>query len=310
MPSDRTIASATLTTTADNQVTAYVNGTQVSTTSDWTKAAQQDVTSVLVPGANVVALAAFNINGLGRAHQPAAHQLHQRRSLGHRHWRIHQDGRTRKSPGWQAPGLDDSTWPAALDLGTYGISPWKTGVTVAPPAMVSAPLFRKEFTAPAAITRARAYITGLGNYTLNINGKRLTTDSGSCLHGIREDCLYATYDVTADLRAGQNAIGVELAPGFYYYNTPKLLMQLVIDYADGTSTTIVSDNTWQLDNSGPTSFAASGGASGQPVFGGESYDARRYPVGWDRRASTPPDGSRPTFCPHRVGDWSPRPKTR
>ena len=59
-------------------------------------------------------------------------------------------------------------------------------------------------------------------------------------------------------------------------------MQLVIDYANGTSTTIVSDNTWQLDNSGPTSFAASGGASGQPVFGGESYDARRYPVGWDQ----------------------------
>ena len=59
-------------------------------------------------------------------------------------------------------------------------------------------------------------------------------------------------------------------------------MQLVIDYADGTSTTIVTDNTWQLDNSGPTSFAATGGASGQPVFGGESYDARRNPVGWDQ----------------------------
>ena len=282
VPSDRTIASATLTTTADNQVTAYVNGTQVSTTSDWTKAAQQDVTSELVPGPNVVALAAYNING------PAGLIGRLRINFTSGDPLVIDTGASTKTQntditGWQAPGFDDSTWPAALDLGTYGISPWKTGVTVAPPATVSAPLLRKEFTAHGAITRARAYITGLGNYTLDINGQKVGDRLlDPAYTEYEKTVLYATYDVTSDLRSGQNAIAVELAPGFYYYNTPKLLMQLVIDYADGTSTTIVSDNTWQLDNSGPTSFAETGGASGQPVFGGESYDARRDPVGWDQ----------------------------
>ena len=282
LPSDRTVASATLTTSADNQVTAYVNGNHVAASSDWTKAARQDVTSALTPGANVLALAAFNINGAGGL----IARLRITFTTGDP--MVIDSGAAAKAAnteitGWQTPGFDDSAWPAALDLGAYGISPWKTGITVAPAATVTAPLLRKEFTATGAITRARAYITGLGNYTLDINGQK-TGDRllDPAYTEYEKTVLYATYDVTSNLRRGQNAIAVELAPGFYYYNTPKLLVQLVIDYADGTSTTISSDNTWQLDNSGPTSFEAVGGASGQPVFGGESYDARHNPAGWDR----------------------------
>lgn len=281
VPAGRTISSATLTSTADNQVTGYVNGNRVLASTDWTKAAQQDVTSALVPGSNVVALAAYNINGgdgvIGRLRinftsgDPMI---------------INTDAATKTNSslvtGWQTTSFDDSAWKTALVMGPYGMAPWRTSVTVAPPATVTAPLLRKEFTAPSAIESARAYVAGLGNYTLNINGKKVGDRLLDPAYTVYEKTdLYATYDVTADLRAGANAIGVELAPGFYYYNTPKLLMQLVITYADGTKATIVSDKSWQLDNSGPTSFAATGGASGQPVFGGESYDARRYPAGWD-----------------------------
>jgi alpha-L-rhamnosidase len=282
VPSDRTVASATLTTSADNQVTAYLNGNQVAASSDWTKAARQDVTAALTPGANVLALAGFNINGPGgliarlRINFTSGDPMVIDSGAGAK-------ANNTEIVGWQTVGFDDSAWPAALDLGVYGISPWKTGITVAPAATVNAPLLRKEFTATGAITRARAYITGLGNYTLNINGQKIGDRLlDPAYTEYEKTVLYAIYDVTSDLHTGQNAIAVELAPGFYYYNTPKLLMQLVIDYADGTSTTISSDNTWQLDNSGPTSFAAAGGASGQPVFGGESYDARRNPAGWDQ----------------------------
>jgi alpha-L-rhamnosidase len=190
---------------------------------------------------------------------------------------------------WDGQGLP-SVWStpnwwetALLTAADWGSAEWiGPPVTAATRATVFAPLLRKEFTAAGAITRARAYITGLGEYTLDINGRKV---GGRLLDPAfteyEKTVLYATYDVTSDVRSWQNAIAVELAPGFYYYNTPKLLMRLVIDYADGTSTTIVSDNTWQLDRSGPTSFADSGGA-GEPVFGGESYDARRFPVGWDK----------------------------
>lgn len=181
---------------------------------------------------------------------------------------------------WSAPNWWETALLSAAD---WGSAQWiGPPATVTARATVFAPLLRKEFTAAAgAITRARAYITGLGEYTLDINGKKVGNRLlDPAFTEYEKTVLYATYDVTSDLRSGQNAIAVELAPGFYYYNTPKLLMRLVIDYAGGASTTIVSDNTWQLDNSGPTSFAASGGI-GEPVFGGESYDARRFPAGWD-----------------------------
>ena len=93
-----------------------------------------------------------------------------------------------ESTGWQAQGFDDSTWPDALDLGTYGISPWKTGVTVAPPATVAAPLLRKEFTATGAHhARPRLHHrTGqLHPGHQRAEGRRPTP--GSRLHGIRED---------------------------------------------------------------------------------------------------------------------------
>jgi alpha-L-rhamnosidase len=191
---------------------------------------------------------------------------------------------------WDGQGLA-SAWStpnwwetALLSAADWGAAQWiGPPVTAAPGATVYAPMLRKEFTAAAgAITRARAYITGLGDYTLDINGHKVgdrLLDPAWTQY--EKTVLYATYDVTSDLRSGQNAIAVELAPGFYYYNTPKLLMLLVIDYAGGASSAIVSDNTWQLDKSGPTSFADSGG-TGEPVFGGESYDARRFPVGWDQ----------------------------
>lgn len=284
VPSDRTVAGATLTTTADNQVTAYVNGTQVGTSSNWTKAARQDVTDHLTPGANVLALAATN-QGAGAAGVIARLRI----SFTSGESLVVDTGASAMAAntavsGWQAPGFDDSTWTRALDLGAYGISPWKQGVTVAPPAQVAGPLLRKEFMADGPVVRARAYITGLGNYSLHINGQKVgdrLLDPAYTQYD--KTVLYATYDVTSDIQAGRNAIAVELAPGFYYYNTPKLLMQLVINYADGTSTTITTDNTWQIDTSGPTIFDNDpNSASGQPVFGGETYDARRNPVGWDQ----------------------------
>jgi alpha-L-rhamnosidase len=190
---------------------------------------------------------------------------------------------------WDGQGLP-SAWStpnwwetALLDAADWGSAQWiGPPVIVAPRAVVFAPLLRKEFTVAGTIARARAYITGLGIYTLDINGHKVGDRLlDPAWTEYEKTVLYATYDVASDLRAGLNAIAVELAPGFYYYNTPKLLMRLVIDYAGGASTTIVSDNTWQLDNSGPASFAATGG-TGEPVFGGESYDARRFPAGWDK----------------------------
>ena len=43
---------------------------------------------------------------------------------------------------WQLPGFKDSSWTNALVLGSFGISPWGTGVSV----QTGLPIFRREFT--------------------------------------------------------------------------------------------------------------------------------------------------------------------
>ena len=67
-----------------------------------------------------------------------------------------------------------------------------------------------------AVRSARAYVTSLGLYELEINGRRvgdqlLTPGWTSYDHRLQ----YQTYDVTAHLRAGENAIGATLGDGWY-----------------------------------------------------------------------------------------------
>jgi alpha-L-rhamnosidase len=194
------------------------------------------------------------------------------------YWKVRVWGGNGEPSTWSAPAwwetalLQQSDWTAKwIGPSTFGTNP------------AAGPLLRKEFTTDRPISRARVYVSGLGNYVLSINGKRVgnrVLDPAYTEYDKTD--LYSTYDATSYLQSGQNAIGAELAPGFYYSSTPKLLMQLVIDYADGSSTTIATDGSWQLDTSGPTLFDTSDGLSGGPVFAGETYDARRDPTGWDQ----------------------------
>mgnify|MGYP000170489669 CR=1 FL=1 len=70
---------------------------------------------------------------------------------------------------------------------------------------------------------------------------------------------YNTYDVTEQLRRGENVVGILLGNGFYNvqggryrklqisFGPPTLLFELVINYEDGTCTTVHSDNNWKYD---------------------------------------------------------------
>ncbi|MHC4251595.1 MAG: family 78 glycoside hydrolase catalytic domain, partial [Planctomycetota bacterium] len=150
-----------------------------------------------------------------------------------------------------------------------------TSVGVALPA----PLLRKEFEIAKEVKRARAYISGLGWYELSINGEKVgdhvldpaTTD-------YQKRILYATYDVTDRLREGPNAVGVALGNGWYsepgrmkYGDSPRLLMQIGIEFTDGTSAVIETDETWK---------SSSGPITRNDIYGGETYDARLEKTGW------------------------------
>src|SRR5436309_2445546 len=147
------------------------------------------------------------------------------------------------------------------------------------------PLLRREFDVHAGVTRARLYVTALGVYEAQLNGTSVgdhVLDPGwtSYDHRLR----YQTFDVTGLLHEGRNALGAMLGDGWYrgrlgfnggrrniYGDRLALLAQLEIDYADGTTERIVTDETWH---------AARGPILASDIYDGETYDARMERPGW------------------------------
>ena len=150
-----------------------------------------------------------------------------------------------------------------------------------------APYFRKKFAAGKTIKSARAYIAAAGLYELYINGEKIGNHRLDPLY-TRFDRrnLYITYDVTGQLRNGDNAIGVLLGNGWYNHqskavwdfdrapwrNRPAFCMDLRITYSDGSVETIPTDLSWKT---------SSGGLIFNSIYTGEHYDTRLEQAGWN-----------------------------
>ena len=155
---------------------------------------------------------------------------------------------------------------------------------------IPAPIFRKEFSLEKAVRRARLYITGLGYYEAYLNGTKVgdqVLDPGWTNYGKR--ILYSTYDITEQIKQGENAIGVMLGNGWYnplplglfrVFNLrdfltigqPKFIAQLQVTFEDGTSATVLSDTDWKW---------STGPILKNNVYLGEVYDARKRQEGWN-----------------------------
>jgi len=168
---------------------------------------------------------------------------------------------------------------ATFDMGLLRESDWKAEWIGAED--ISAPLLRKEFTLDKEVKKARAYISGLGCYELYINGGRVGNDvlnPGQSEYSRR--VLYSTYDVTNLLKKGKNAVGVMLGRGWwgklgsvYGDVSPRMILQLDVEFTDGANTSVVSDTTWKT---------SSGPIVADDLYDGEIYDARQERPGWDR----------------------------
>ena len=267
LPANQTLARANFLITADDQWVLYVNGHEAGRssgqTSSWTQAQQLDITKELHPGANTIALAATNAGGPGswignlglEYTDGTATNL-----VTDNTWKASQEA----PQGWQNPGFDDSAWVPALSVDPYGSGPWGTGVGVG-----SELLLGKNFAlGNQAITGARLYVSGLSYPYLSINGRPVSNDKlDTAFTTYNKTVDYTTFDVTKLLHSASNEIAVSLGNGFYAggaddYPTsgepwqptqPKLKLELDVQYANGTSTQVVSDPTWQVAT-GPTSF--------------------------------------------------------
>ncbi|MGF1341899.1 alpha-L-rhamnosidase [Streptomyces flavovirens] len=282
------VTRARLVMTADDGFTALVDGVQVARTEpdgpaeNWRRPVVVDVTAHLSPGSRVVAVTATNaVDGpaglLGALELTTADgAVTLAAGTG---WRA-----TDREPDgdWASGGYDDTGWPAAAVLAPWGSGPW--GEVRA--ALSPATQLRTEFRlGRKRVARARLYSTALGLYEVFLNGARVGEDRlAPGWTDYRKRVQYQTYDVTALLQSGGNALGVTLAPGWYagniawfgphqYGERPAVLAQLEVTFTDGSIERVLSGTGWT---------AATGPVTATDLMAGEEYDARLETDGWSR----------------------------
>lgn len=214
------------------------------------------------------------------------------------HMQVYWKARVWDADSRVSPWSKVARWSMGL-LSPVDWDAWWIGDPQTPPTDPKEPLppprLRREFAIPAAgeIQRAVAYVTAFGLYELRLNGQRVgdrvLAPEWTDYH---RRVQYQTYDVTSLLRSGKNALAAQLGDGWYagriglsgmiagmpprghYGRQPRLLIRLVIESADGRTTSVVSDSAWRVSTDGPIRSS--------DILDGETYDARREMPGWDQ----------------------------
>jgi alpha-L-rhamnosidase len=140
--------------------------------------------------------------------------------------------------------------------------------------------FQKTFFVSKRVTHARLYITSCGLYEACLNGERVGSfvlAPGSTDYRYR--LQYQVYALTETIAGGENRLEVQLADGWYrgsigcwgavnvFGRQTKLLCQLELFFDDGTTETIISDESFLWSSDGPLRFA--------DLKDGEIYDASK-----------------------------------
>ena len=146
---------------------------------------------------------------------------------------------------------------------------------------------RKEFATSKVVKRATLHIAGMGMYEAFINGTRIGEQVlAPAPTDYRKTIIYNSFDVTRQLASDTiHAIGVTLGNGRFYtmrqnykpykianFGYPKLRLNLIIEYIDGSCETLVSDKSWKLTADGPI--------RSNNEYDGERYDARKELGEW------------------------------
>ena len=197
---------------------------------------------------------------------------------------------------WQVKVWDiknkESEWSdrAFFEMGLLRVTNWKAQ-WIDPEKNIDslkqqpAPMLRKEFNMSKSVQSARLYVTSKGLNEMYINGKRVGDNVFTPgWTSYKNQIQYFTYDVSAFLKSGDNAIGAILGDGWFrgylawtklrnHYGTKlALLAQIIINYSDGTQQIIGTDDTWKATSNSPI--------VNSDLYMGETYDARLEQSGW------------------------------
>lgn len=163
--------------------------------------------------------------------------------------------------------------------------PWQARWIASPLGKETHPLFRKEFRIKGKIAKARLYITALGLYEAEINGRKVGDEYLTPYFTDYDTHVqYQTYDVAEYLTPGENAVGVMVGNGWYkgrfgyvdggkelYGDDFRLLCELHVWYMNGSHDVLLSGTDWTVLPS-PVTFSN--------IYDGEHYDAAKEIAGW------------------------------
>ena len=287
IPDNKKITSALMRLTADNKFTAYFNNQKLGSGDSWQTIYDFDVTEI-IKYENIIALEAANTAGnvcgllfsLKLTFDDNT-ELYIGADKETKGWKT----TNQKYTNWSNLSFNDSEWGEIKFLGDYENGSWEKideqNVYKAPRPI----LVRNEINIDKNIKSARAYVTGLGGYLMQINGKRVgdAVFTPGWTHYPKR-IQYQTYDVTNMLQKGENALGAVLGNLWWssglgwrgsitYSKGPlRFFMQLLVEYQDGTSRTFITDKNWKTHDAPILETT---------IYDGERYDARLEEEGWD-----------------------------
>ena len=257
--------SATLSLTADDRFAVTINGREVKSipfsTDSWRKPTTLDVAAFLKAGENTIRIEAENA-------APGPAGLLARLVAG--------DTVVVTDASWMEEGK-----PARV-VAAYGGGPWGrfAGGKRQRPSVV----YGRTFKVLPGLVRATAYVTALGLVDLFLDGKRVSEDRFAPGWTDYRKRVYAKgYDVTRLLQRGEHSVSAEVGDGWYsgyvgysgqrahYGERPRVRVQVELVFADGTKTTIGTDERWS---------AAPGATRVQDFLIGEEFDARPAKIVW------------------------------
>lgn len=187
---------------------------------------------------------------------------------------------------WDERGAASDSATASWTMGVLRPEDWRASWISSPGAMETV-LLRRQFSIRPGLTRAIVHVSGLGQYAMTLNGEPISDDLLTPgWTNYDRTTIYDTHDVTARLRPGANAAGLTLGNSMYHvvrrnrfakftgsFGPLRAIAQLRLEYADGSVDFVGTDEQWRT-HAGPWTVAQ--------IYGGEDFDARLVPAGWDR----------------------------
>jgi alpha-L-rhamnosidase len=263
---------------------ATVNGRDAGSKTSWNQFDRREIRSLLVTGRNTVDIA-VTVTPAAQygpdAGAPGSPRLAALAALIKLTGTAGDVVRYPTGDKWQARLESDAAFHPAAAVAPFSDSRYlrSSGFLPQPAAQ-----FRKQFSVSKTVAKARLYITALGAYRAFLNGKPVSNDVLTPgFTAFPKRVQYQTYDVTNALTNGPNTVAALLGDGWFasplswngvhFSLAPvtRFIAQLEIEYSDGTSDTVGTDQTWKASPS-PILHAE--------IYAGETYDARLEQKGW------------------------------